>query len=153
MKASEHLMSFLSYPNLPEGCEDRRIAELVHQCFILACNIYTNCANSTDVTPEQGAFYGPIPEQAIQQLIDKMLQISPNVRGAHALVWVSFVAGAASTSQMQRAFFVERMNQVYERTKFRNIPTAIRSLVNIWSREDGKRWTLCLPLLSNVLVM
>lgn len=150
MKASESLMGFLSYPHLPKDSEDWRIAALIRQCFVSACNIYTRCAANADVTSN---FHDSIQAQSIQQLIDVILQISPSDRGAHALVWVCFVAGAASTDQSQRDFFVHRMEQVYARTQFRNIPTAIQSLRNIWARGDGERWTLCLPQLSSVLVM
>lgn len=150
MKASESLMGFLSYSHLPEDSEDRRITDLIRQCFVSACNIYTRCAASAD---EPSNFHNAIQAQSIQQLIGTILQISPDARGAHALVWVCFVAGAASTDQDQRDFFVHRMEQVYAQTQFRNIPTAIESLRNIWSQGHGKRWTKCLPHLSNVLVM
>jgi hypothetical protein len=152
-KASEFLMGFLSYPYLPEDCEDRRIAELIRQCFVSACNIYTRCAVSADDASGLGMALDSIQQHSIEQLIDLISQISPSARGAHALVWVYFVAGAASTDQSQREFFVHRMEQVYGRTQFRNIPTAVQSLRNIWSRGNGKRWTVCLPQLSNVLVM
>ena len=153
MKASESLMGFLSYPHLPEDCEDRRTAELIRQCFVFACNIYTRCAASADGALGLGIAHDSIQQNCIEQLIGLVSQISPSARGAHALVWVCFVAGAASTDLTQRKFFVHRMEQVYARTQFRNIPTAIQSLQNIWSRGDGKRWTVCLPQLSNVLVM
>jgi hypothetical protein len=150
MKASESLMSFLSYSHLPKGSEDRRTADLIRQCFVSACNIYTRCAANADAISN---FHNTIQAQSIQQLISVIMQISPNARGAHALVWVCFVAGAASTDESQRDFFVHRMEQVYARTHFRNIPTAIQSLQNIWARGHGERWTVCLPQLSNVLVM
>lgn len=150
MKASESLMSFLSFSHLPENSEDRRIADLIRQCFVSACNIYTRCAANADAV---SIFHDTIQAQSIYHLIGIISQVSPNDRGAHALVWVCFVAGAASTDQSQRDFFVHRMELVYARTQFRNIPTAIQSLKNIWSRKPGERWTLCLPQLSNVLVM
>ncbi|EUC27996.1 hypothetical protein COCCADRAFT_110278 [Bipolaris zeicola 26-R-13] len=150
MKASESLMSFLSFSHLPEDSEDRRIADLILQCFVSACNIYTRCAVDAHAVSR---FHDTIQEESIHQLIGLISQVSPNDRGAHALVWVCFVAGAASTDQSQRDFFVHRMEQVYARTRFRNIPTAIQSLKNIWARRPGERWTVCLPQLSNVLVM
>ncbi|EUC40020.1 hypothetical protein COCMIDRAFT_10017 [Bipolaris oryzae ATCC 44560] len=150
MKASESLMSFLSFFHLPEDSEDRRIVDLIRQCFVSACNIYTRCAAGADAVSR---FHNTIQEESIHQLIGVISQISPNDRGAHALVWVCFIAGAASTDQSQRDFFVHRMEQVYARTRFRNIPIAIQSLENIWARRSGERWTVCLPQLSNVLVM
>lgn len=150
MKASESLMSFLSFTRLPEDSEDRRVADLIRQCFLSACNIYTRCAANADTVSR---FHDTIQAQSIHQLIGVISQILPNARGAHALVWVCFVAGAASTDQSQRDFFVHRMEQVYARTRFRNIPGAIQSLKNIWARRHGERWTMCLPQLSHVLVM
>ena len=44
MKASESLMSFLSFSHLPEDSKDRRIADLIRQCFVSACNIYQMCS-------------------------------------------------------------------------------------------------------------
>ena len=153
MKASESLMGFLSYSHLPEHCEDRRTAELIRHCFVSACNIYIQCAASADGALGLGMAHDSIQQNSIEQLIGLVEQISPTARGAHALVWVCFVAGAASTDLAQRELFVHRMEQVYARTQFRNIPTAVQSLRNIWLRGDGKRWTVCLPQLSNVLVM
>lgn len=124
--------------------------ELIRQCFIAACNIYTRCAASTEAI---SSFNDAFQAQSIQHLISLISQISPSAHGAHALVWVCFVAGAASTDQTQRDFLVQRMEQVYVHTQFRNIPTAIRSLEDIWTRSCSKRWTVCLPQLANVLIM
>lgn len=150
MKASESLMGFLSDSHLPEDCEDRRTADLIRKCFTSACNIYIRCAASADAASR---IHDGIQAQTIHQLIGFISRIPPNARGAHALVWVCFVAGAASTDEAQRAFFVDRMQHVYERTQFRNIPTAIESLRKIWAQGRGTRFTVCLPRLSNVLVM
>ncbi|KAJ4984183.1 hypothetical protein SVAN01_10354 [Stagonosporopsis vannaccii] len=150
MKASDSLMGFLTYSHVPEGCEDRRLADLIRQCFVSACNIYIRCAATADT---QSNFHDAIQAQAIKHLIGTMLQIPPGTRGAHALVWVCFVAGAASTDQDQRDFFVHRMEQVYAQTHFRNIPTAIESLRTIWSQGCDKRWTVRVSQFSDVLVM
>ena len=150
MKASETLMGFLSDSHLPKDCEDRRTADLIRQGFTLACNIYIRCAASADAVSR---FHDTIQAQSIHQLIGIVSQVLPSARGAHALVWVCFVAGAASSDQAQRDFFVDRLEQVYERTQFRNIPAAIESLKNIWARGRGTRFTMCIPKLSNVLVM
>ena len=81
------------------------------------------------------------------------MQIDSDARGAHALVWVCFIAGAETSDQQQREFFVARMNETYERTRFRNIPAAVESLQRIWMRKSGQKWTSCLPELTQVLVM
>lgn len=150
MKASDSLMGFLSDSHLPKDCEDRCTADLIRQGFTLACNIYIRCAASADTVSR---FHETIQAQSIHQLIGIVSQVPPSARGAHALVWVCFVAGAASSDQAQRDFFVDRLEQVYERTQFRNIPAAIESLKNIWARGHGTRFTMCIPKLSNVLVM
>lgn len=146
-------MGFLSYSHLPEDCEDRRIAALIQKCFVSACSIYTRCATNANIAVAFGISHDAIQEKAIEHLIEILSGISVGTRGAHALVWVYFVAGAASTNQDQRLFFVQRMEQVYSLTHFQNIPIAIESLEKIWSRKDKKRWTVCLPQLSKVLVM
>ena len=153
MKASDSLTDIFAYSHLPDNSEDRRIVELIRQCFVSACAMYTRCATGANTISSFDFSHNLIQERAIEQLIEIMLQISPSARGAHALVWVCFVAGAETMDEAYRAFFVERMNQIYAHTQFRNIPTAIQGLEKIWSRKNGKRWTLCLPQLSNVLVM
>lgn len=150
LKASESFMDFLSYSHLPEDCEDRRTADLIRKCFTAAFDIYTRCAASADTVSK---FHDSIQAQSIHQLIGIISRIPHSARGAHALVWVCFVAGAASYDQAQRDFFVDRMEQVYERTQFRNIPTAIESLKNIWAKGCGTRFTISLSKLSKVLAM
>jgi hypothetical protein len=150
MRASESLMSWLSYPHLPENSEDRRLADLIRQCFLSACDIYMGTAANVNAI---STFPDSIQTHLIQRLIDKVSKILPDARGAHALVWVCFIAGAASTDQSQREFLIHRMEHIYTRTQFRNIPTAIQSLRNIWARAYGERWTVCLPRLSSVLAM
>lgn len=150
MEASETLMGFLSYPHLPEASEDRRTADMLRQCFVAACSIYSRCAQNFDAMSNS---HDAVQAHAIQQLIRVVQKITPHARGAHALVWVCFIAGAASADQSQRRFFVHRMTQVYARTRFRNILVAIQSLEKIWARGRGDRWTACLPQLSDGLVM
>ncbi|KAH7356371.1 fungal-specific transcription factor domain-containing protein [Pyrenochaeta sp. MPI-SDFR-AT-0127] len=153
MKASDSLTDWLSYPHLPDDSDDRRAAETIRQCFISACAIYTRRAASANTSSYFGFSDDVIQKLAIEQLISNISRISPSARGAHALVWVCFVAGAEATEQAHREFFVQRMKQTYAQTQFRNIPAAIESLEKIWSRKNGERWTLCLPQFSNVLVM
>lgn len=150
MKAPQSLMSWLSYSHLPENSQDRRLTDFIRKCFASACDIYTRCAANADTI---SFCYDAVQAQLIEQLVGAVSKIPSDSRGAHALVWVCFVAGAASTDQGQRKFFVHRMEQIYTQTQFRNIPIAIQSLENIWARGNGERWTICLPRLSNVLAM
>ncbi|KAL1855227.1 hypothetical protein Daus18300_011228 [Diaporthe australafricana] len=133
---------WLSCERLPEDSQDRRNVILIRQCFAEACNIYLGRATTDH---EQ--------EMAIQRLRQLLLQIDGNARGAHALVWVCFIAGAETSDPQQREFFVARMNETYQQTGFRNIPAAVQSLHRIWERKTGRKWTSCLPELTRVLVM
>lgn len=149
MKSPELLMQFLRFPDLPAGSEDRIMADRLRQCFVRACAIYIRCATS----PSLDITKNLIQKNAVDQLIDLMSTIPTSFRGSHALVWVCFVAGAETTDESQRAFFVDRMMKTHARTNFRNILLAIEGLEKIWARGPTERWTLCLPRLSNVLVM
>lgn len=146
---------WLTCEQFPEGSESQRILDETCLCFAAAHDIYKRCATSEDA-----GFSGPatlcpdaVDNFNINKLVERISLIPPCSPGAHALVWPCFVAGAETADPGQRAFFVDYMNSIYARTKFRNIPTAVRSLENIWARKGGKRWTQCLPELSNVLVM
>lgn len=97
--------------------------------------------------------YNDMQTSTIRNLIRRLLDIPPHTHGAHALVWPCFLAGAEASDPHQRAFFVDYMNSIYARTKFRNIPLAVKGLENIWTGKGDKRWTQCLPELSHVLVM
>ncbi|SMR64417.1 unnamed protein product [Zymoseptoria tritici ST99CH_3D1] len=149
-KASESLTGWLSYPHIPEESEDWRLTESIRQCFLLACDIYKQCAECPEENPNLDE---SLQARSIQQLIDVVSQITPAARGAHALVWVCFIAGAASIDPTHRTYLVHRMEQVYARTHFGNIPGSIQSVQNIWAREEGERWTVCVPRVANVLVM
>lgn len=133
---------WLPCEELPPDCQDRRNVILIRQCFAEACNIYLGRATTDH---EQ--------DLTIERLIRLVSQIDSDARGAHALVWVCFIAGAETKDQKQRDFFVDRMNEVYQRTRFRNIPAAVQSLRRIWMRKSGQKWTSCLPELTQVLVM
>lgn len=141
-EAFEECINWLPCEDLPAGCQDRRNVLLIRQCFAEACSIYLGRATTDH---EQ--------KVAIERLIQLLLQIDSDARGAHALVWVCFIAGAETSDQQQREFFVTRMSETYERTRFRNIPAAVQSLQRIWMRKSGQKWTSCLPELTRVLVM
>ena len=146
---------WLTCEQFPEGSEEQHILDETCLCFAAACDIFLRRATSEDA-----GFSGLAPLYPdvvvnfnINNLLERISLIPPCSPGAHALVWPCFVAGAETADPGQRAFFADYMNSIYARTKFRNIPTAVRSLERIWARKGGKRWTQCLPELSNVLVM
>lgn len=130
--------------------ESHRVIDMIRQAFGVACTIYlcraTSGANSqTDKDAGQ--------EAKIQELVERVSEISPDAPGAHALVWPIYIAGAEASDPAQRVFCKEYLYRIYDRTKFRNIPIAAESLEKIWARKDNKRWTQCLPEYANVLVM
>ncbi|POS78274.1 hypothetical protein DHEL01_v203331 [Diaporthe helianthi] len=127
---------------LPTDCQDSRNVSLIRPCFTEACNIYLGRATTDH---EQ--------DLAIKRLIQLVSQVDSDAPTAHTLVWVCFIAGAETNDPQQREFFVARMNETYQRTRFRNIPAAVQSLERIWMRKAGQKWTSCLPELTQVLVM
>jgi hypothetical protein len=133
---------WLPCEQLPPDCPDRRNVMLIRQCYAEACSIYLGRATTNH---EQ--------DLAIERLIELVSQVDSDWRGVHAVVWVCFIAGAETNNQKQRDFFVDRMNEVYRWTRFRNIPAAVESLQKIWGRKPGQKWTSCLPELTQVLVM
>ncbi|KAJ0109943.1 hypothetical protein J7T55_014745 [Diaporthe amygdali] len=133
---------WLPCEELPLHSEDRRNVVLIRQCFAEACNIYLGRATTNHKQ-----------EVVIERLTQLLLQIDSDARGAHALVWVYFIAGAEANDPQQREFFVTRMNETYQQTRFRNIPAAVQSLQRIWMRRSSQKWTSCLPELTRVLVM
>lgn len=141
-KAFEASTGWLSYDHLPTDCEDRRVANSLRECFAAACRIYLRRATTDDNL-----------ESSVEHLISLISKIDPDSHGAHALPWVCFIGGAESVKPDHRALFVNRMHEIYARTKFRNLPAAVESLEEIWARKDPNRWTLCLPILSKTLVM
>lgn len=158
-KAFDWMLDWFSFSDLPADCEDRQVTDMIRQCFASACAIYVRCASrgSSSSSHYTASFpranLDPIHGSNIERIIELMSRISPGARGAHALVWVCFIAGADTNDPVQRVFFLNYLNEIYARTQFHNIPAAVRSLENIWARNRGERWTQSLPQLSKVLVM
>ncbi|KAF2847288.1 hypothetical protein T440DRAFT_471187 [Plenodomus tracheiphilus IPT5] len=154
MESYQSMIGWLSpaCEEFPVDSDDGRTMQTIKQCFASASAIYIHRATTdlhTSTTNNDDTSQQPI----IQSLIARLSLISPTSPGAHALVWVCFVAGAETSDPSQRQFFVDYMLAIYERTKFRNIPLGVAGLERIWARRGGKRWTQCLAELSNVLVM
>jgi hypothetical protein len=155
LQRSSQWQEWLTFEQFPEGSENHRIIDQTRLCYAIACDIYMRRATSDDTeTTSPTSFQDcSIEHTATRNLIEQLSQIPPEAPGAHALVWPCFVGGAEATDPDERTFFVNYMDRVYARTKFRNIPAAVHSLENLWARKGGKRWTQCLPEHSNVLVM
>jgi hypothetical protein len=149
------LHDWLSSKLFPAGSESYVIVNKIQWCFDTACTIYFRRATSDAITTStsERLQYEDVQKSTIQDLIGRISLMPPHSPGAHALVWPCFIAGAESSDPIQRAFFIDYMNSIYARTKFRNIPVAVQSLRNLWANKGDKRWTQCLPEITKVLVM
>lgn len=93
-----------------------------------------------------------------QKLTEDLLQflapINEDTPGMHAFVWCYFIAGASSSDLKNRDFVIQRLRQVYTRTRMRNILSAIDVLERfVWLLPEGQNWTHCPGVLNRTLVM
>ncbi|KAF2026650.1 hypothetical protein EK21DRAFT_73618 [Setomelanomma holmii] len=146
---------WLTCEQFPADSENHRIIDKIRLCFAAACTIYIRRATTEDVDslPAKRSQYDALQTSTIQDLIGRLSSIPPHTHGAHALVWPCFIAGAEASDLDQRAFFVNYMENIYTRTKFRNVPMAVQSLKTLWVCKGDKRWTQCLTEFPRVLVM
>lgn len=142
--------NWLTCEKYAHDSESHRVIDMIRQVFAVACTIYL-CRATSGSTSQTTRDAGQ--EAKIQELIDRVSEISPDAPGAHALVWPIYIAGAEASNLTQRRFCTQYLYRIYDRTKFRNVPIAAESLERIWTRNDNKRWTQCLPEYANVLVM
>ncbi|RMZ75986.1 hypothetical protein DV738_g5174, partial [Chaetothyriales sp. CBS 135597] len=70
----------------------------------------------------------------VKQLVS---HIHPCVAGGTSLVWIYFIAAAASTTTQDRIFFSGRLLDIYKVTGFANIPAGLSMLENLWKRQSG----------------
>ncbi|KAK5045059.1 hypothetical protein LTR84_010207 [Exophiala bonariae] len=110
-----------------------------------ACNIYLRRATQNPEQSESSA--------ALDTLKELCEGIHPNTPGHHTLVWVYFVAAAESVSLGHRDFFTMRLQEVYSRTRFHNIPTALSALQKLWKVQSERRWTEVLPEIMPVFII
>lgn len=155
LQGLSHWQDWLTYEQFPEGSESYEIILKIRQCYSAACDIYIQRATSGNKDlPSSTPYRYDINKRATTcDLIELLSQIPPNTLGAHALVWPCFLGGAEAKDPQQRAIFIDYMNSIYNRTKFRNIPVAVQSLQRLWASREDKRWTQCLTEHSKVLVM
>jgi hypothetical protein len=79
--------------------------------------------------------------------------VHPNTPGHHTLVWVYFIAAAESSTLEHRQFFTMRLQEVHSRTRFNNIPAALKILQEIWKVQSEQRWTELLPNVMSVFII
>jgi hypothetical protein len=136
--------------SFPVDSESHRNMEIVKECFAKACTIYVRRAASESASM---GLSGLLQDTLISEFMDCMTKILPEDPGAHALVWPIYITGAETTDLAQRKVLTQYLERIYGRTKFRNISSALISWKRIWSRNDGTRWTQCLPQYVDTLVM
>jgi Fungal specific transcription factor domain len=90
--------------------------------------------------------------QTTGELTDLLIAADPTEKGAHALVWPYFVAAAESESPLERQLFVDRLQYIWETTKYRNVLVGMDALPKIWRRRGQERWTSGLPKLPTVVM-
>lgn len=110
-----------------------------------ACNIYLTRVTKAPPHSETTA--------ALEELKDLCLNIQPGQPGHHTLVWAYFIAAAESSTFEHRNFFTLRLQEVYSRTKFHNIPTALAALQELWKVQAERRWTEILPEVMPVFII
>lgn len=131
-----------TYYDLPSDSPHHHVLHVSRMAFLKASQIYLGRVSSTR---DQWDLL-----EDLKQLVS---QINPDQMGSHALVWVCFIAAADSTDPEHRRFFVNRMNQVFSKTKFHNISAGMQSLPAIWSHQGSGRWTQNLAKLAPSLIM
>ncbi|RHZ52630.1 Zn(II)2Cys6 transcription factor [Aspergillus thermomutatus] len=137
----DQTLDWLAY-DLPAHSSHHTLVGLTRQAFTLAAHIYLN--RITTNTDQRDL------TERLRRLIS---QIDPDGPGAHALVWACFIAAADTADETHRRFFVERMERVYLKTRFRNVITAVQALPGIWARRGERRWTEDLFRSTAALVM
>ncbi|KAF3027870.1 hypothetical protein E8E15_010378 [Penicillium rubens] len=128
--------------DLPAESEHNHMIHLSRMAFIKASQIYLGRVASNDHQ-----------WQLLESMKELVSQIEPNQMGSHALVWVCFIAAADSTDPEHRSFFVDRMNLIFAKTKFHNIPAGVQALPAIWSEQASSRWTKSLSRLAPMLII
>lgn len=110
-----------------------------------ACDLYF--APNSEYLDSQSTF------ERIERLKCLVEPITADTPGAHALVWVYFIAAAESRAVAHRLFFSQRLSELYEVGKFGNIPVALKTLKRIWNLERGERWTEHFGSIERVLIV
>lgn len=89
----------------------------------------------------------------LEHLKTLVLNIQPNSAGGHSLVWHYFIAAADSDLQEQRAFFTDRLIDIYNATGCANISEGLKMLKHLWERPPNQMWPQILPMISTTFVM
>ena len=127
---------------LPELSQE---LELYSAAIHSACNIYITRATLNPPHSETVA--------DVDRLKALCESVQPSTPGHHTLVWVYFIAAAESSTLEHRQFFTMRLQEVYSRTRFHNIPTALVALQEVWKMQSMRRWTAVLSETMPVFII
>lgn len=99
-----------------------------------------------------------LPDIVVNATLDLLrttvLPITKTTPGAHTLVWVYFIAAAESRTPGDRAYFSQRLGELYDIGRFGNIPVALATLEQIWALDPSRqRWTREADIIVPVLVI
>lgn len=133
MTSPSFYFDFMAYPDLPSNSSHQINLNLIRASISDACNLYRRRVESSVRHDES--------THLVEQLRLKVAKLGLDVPGAHALVWVCFVAAAESTIPEHRQFFAERLLLLYSHTGFGSIPAALRALQVLWAAKTPRRWT------------
>lgn len=141
----DRYLDFMSYPDLAPWSETYSTMDVIREAIRFACNIYRRRAESS-LTRDESI-------HIVEQMRQKVAGLSSSTQGAHALVWVYFIAAAESILLEHRDFFTERLVSLYDVTGFGSIPAALGALKNIWRLQGVRRWTEVVVSETPVLIM
>jgi Fungal specific transcription factor domain len=89
----------------------------------------------------------------LEYLKTLVFDIQPGSTGGHSLVWQYFIAAADSDIQEQRAFFTDRLIDIYNTTGCANISEGLKMLEQLWAQPPNQMWPQILPMISTTFVM
>jgi hypothetical protein len=141
----QYLDFMTSHPSLPSDPEQHANIMLMKDIIKQACSIYRSRA-SHEATRESSI-------EAVEKLRQTVVGLDPNAEGRHALVWAFFVASAESIIPEHRDFFYNRLQGLFECTRFGSIPLALQTLDYIWSKQDSTNWTEIVTHERQILIM
>lgn len=101
------------------------VVEATRLCFkIYSDRLHGNMASNT---------------ATLEYLKTLVFDVQPGSAGGHSLVWQYFIAAADSNVQEQRAFFTDRLIDIYNATGCANISEGLRMLELLWRGRRTRR--------------
>ena len=132
-------------PSQHLGPEKLHTIDVMKSAIRQACSIYRGRAQHT-TSPQQSV-------ELVERMQSTVAGLDPKEDGCHALVWAYFVAAAESTLPHHREFFINRLRNLFECTRFGSIPLALETLQIIWSAPSSAHWTDVVTRERPILIM